>query len=229
MAGFRPRSTSTSIANTERHHMTRITILAILALVAFTSNAEARPRLKNGLHPECFISMPCIAPYASTPDQVRVARGRYIAREMGFGAAIEKPAPRVRKPRPVSSQIAPVSRVAVQTVPKPSISLEGVVPILADKVREIVSTCGSDIWSTVRYSFIRGTRILSQHASGAAVDIHGNPTCIYALLKGWPGGYSMDYARVAHVHISWGGREHGARFAHGGGRARHHRYASAVR
>lgn len=74
-------------------------LLAAMTLVALSSNAEARQRLKSGLHPECFISMPCIAPYASTPDQVRVARGRYIARQVGFGAAIEKPVKQVRKPR----------------------------------------------------------------------------------------------------------------------------------
>ncbi len=31
----------------------------------------------------------------------------------------------------------------------------------------------------------------------------GNPNCIYSMLHGWPGGYSVDYASVKHVHISY--------------------------
>ena len=74
---------------------------------------------------------------------------------------------------------------------------------------------------------------MSLHASGRAVDMKGNPSCIYAHLHGWPGGYSIDYGRVHHVHISLGGREDGLRFAHGGHRRhyahrRHHRYAMGV-
>jgi hypothetical protein len=63
---------------------------------------------------------------------------------------------------------------------------------------------------------VKGTRLISLHASGRAVDISGNPKCIYRALAGWPGGYSTDYARIRHVHISYapGGREWGARFAH---------------
>lgn len=70
---------------------------------------------------------------------------------------------------------------------------------------------------------------MSLHASGNAVDMQGNPTCIYAHLHGWPGGYSTDYSRVRHVHISYdaaGGREMGLRFAHGGGHKHRRRFAS---
>ena len=58
--------------------------------------------------------------------------------------------------------------------------------------------------------------------------MRGNPSCIYAHLKGWPGGYSTDYAAVQHVHISYnpGGQEWGLHFAHGGGHYRSTRYAS---
>jgi hypothetical protein len=105
--------------------------------------------------------------------------------------------------------------------------LKGVIAPLAAKAAEIVSTCGSRVVSAVRHTFIAGTRQISLHASGRAVDMVGNPGCMYALLKGWPGGYSTDYGRVRHVHISYkpGGREWGTRFVHGTRHARRHRMA----
>lgn len=106
-------------------------------------------------------------------------------------------------------------------------SLSGVVSPLASKARQIVSACGSRVISGVRHTRVRGTGRMSLHASGRAVDLAGNPRCIYAHLRGWPGGYSTDYGRVHHVHVSYGGREHGRRFVHGGGRhVRHRRYAA---
>jgi hypothetical protein len=110
-----------------------------------------------------------------------------------------------------------------------------IVSALAAKVREISSSCGSSVVSGVRHTHIANTRTMSLHASGQAVDMKGNPRCIYQHLSGWPGGYSTDYGRVQHVHISYsvGGHEWGLRFAHGGhhrrGYAQHHshrRYAS---
>jgi len=103
-----------------------------------------------------------------------------------------------------------------------SVSLNGVTPVLASKAREIASACGSSIISTVSG---RGHR--SNHPIGRAVDMKGNPSCIYAHLKSWPGGYSTDYGKVQHVHISYnpGGQEWGLRFAHGGGRPRATRFA----
>ena len=96
-----------------------------------------------------------------------------------------------------------------------SLSLNGVTPVLAAKARGIVSACGSTIISTIS---ARGHR--SNHPIGRAVDMRGNPSCIYAQLKGWPGGYSTDYGKVQHVHISYnpGGQEWGLHFAHGGTR-----------
>lgn len=185
--------------------MTRIAFL-VLALVALASNAEARQRHKSGLHPECNITMPCVTPYASTPEQSRVTRGRYIANQLGFGGPNIKRAVRDPKARPVVPVVHAVS---------------GIVAPLAAKVTEIQSACGSRVISAVRNTFVAGTRTMSLHASGQAVDMSGNPSCIYAMLRGWPGGYSTDYGRVAHVHISYGGREHGVRFVHGGGRTRH--------
>lgn len=99
--------------------MFRALLVAALALVCVASNAEARQRHKSGLHPECFISMPCIAPYASTPDQVRVARGRYVARQVGFGAAIEKPVRRARVSH-VDYRHVIRTKPAVKTVPIPA-------------------------------------------------------------------------------------------------------------
>lgn len=104
-------------------------ILAVAIVCAFATNAEARQRHKSGLHPECNVTMPCVAPSASTPDQVRVARGRYIARQMGFGAAIEKPVRKAATRKwatvaaPYVAPVAaggPVQRVAAQIVAHPS-------------------------------------------------------------------------------------------------------------
>lgn len=95
--------------------------------------------------------------------------------------------------------------------------LRGVSAALAAKAREIVSACGSRVISGVRHTRIAGTHRMSLHASGRAVDMQGNPACIYAALRGWPGGVSTDYGRAPggpHVHFSLGGREDGRRFAH---------------
>lgn len=120
--------------------------------------------------------------------------------------------------------------------PAKAASLRGVHPALAGNAREIARVCGATVVSGVRRTLIAGTRRLSLHASGRAVDLAGNPRCIYARLRGWPGGVTTDYGRVRHVHVSWGGNEHGRRFAHrhGGrrdvGRARlAHRSARRVR
>lgn len=111
-------------------------------------------------------------------------------------------------------------------------SLRGVVPGLASKVAQIQATCpGAHVISTVRHTRIAGTRRLSLHATGEAVDMRGNPSCIYAQLRDWPGGYSTDYARARHVHISLSssGREMGLRFAHGGGHRAHRHRRVAMR
>lgn len=101
--------------------------------------------------------------------------------------------------------------------------LAGVSAPLAAKAREIEAACGSVVISSLRHTRVAGTRRWSLHASGHAVDMQGNPRCIYAHLRGFSGGYSTDYWRVRHVHISLGGREDGLRFAHH--HARHIRYA----
>jgi hypothetical protein len=55
-----------------------------------------------------------------------------------------------------------------------------------DKLEEIIADCGSVVISTIS---ARGNR--SNHPIGRAFDLQGNPGCIYAHLKGWPGGYSL--------------------------------------
>jgi len=102
--------------------------------------------------------------------------------------------------------------------------LSGVSAPLAAKARQIVSACGSTVISGLRHTRVAGTGRMSLHASGRAVDLRGNPACIYGHLAGWPGGYSTDYGRVLHVHVSLGGREDGIRFAHHHVQ-RHARYA----
>lgn len=104
--------------------------------------------------------------------------------------------------------------------------LNGIVAPLAAKASEIEAACGSRVISGVRHTYVAGTHRISLHASGRAVDMQGNPSCIYAHLRNWPGGVSIDYARVNHVHFSYdpNGREWGARFAHGGGRTRYARH-----
>lgn len=143
---------------------------------------------------------------------------RHVAKRT-YRKAIRHPAkrPTIEQPRNIFTQYAATS--------KGSKSLTGVVAPLAAKAREIVSACGSIVISAVRNTFVRGTGRKSLHASGEAVDMQGNPSCIYARLRNWPGGYSIDYSRVRHVHISHGKREWGARFAHYGAR-RHTRYAA---
>lgn len=217
-------------------------VLAMAFLVALVSTADARHRRAATVtaHPLCNIIMPCEGVVASP-------RGLRIEQTMPFGAAVKTytprhsrvqrhervrtalyVAPRARHGRTLIASVNPTQTmqpaVSAGVTPRGK-SLDGVIPVLASKVQEIVSSCGSTVISAVRHTFIAGTRTISQHASGTAVDVQGNPSCIYSMLKGWPGGYSIDYGRVNHVHISYGGREHGARFAHGGGRHYSRRYA----
>ncbi len=104
----------------------------------------------------------------------------------------------------------------------------GIVAPLANKVSNIQRACpGTRVISALRRTYVRGTRRISLHASGKAVDVRGRYGCIYSQLKGWPGGYSIDASRVHHIHISydpWGRREWGFRFRHGGGGYRKPRY-----
>ena len=97
-------------------------------------------------------------------------------------------------------------------------SLAGLVAPLRAKAQQMQSTCGAKIISTRRHTYVRGSGRLSLHASGRAFDVRGNPNCLRSLLVNWQGGASTDYYAVKHYHISWGGNEHGLRFAHSGKR-----------
>lgn len=102
------------------------------------------------------------------------------------------------------------------------LSSAGLVGPLQSKLASIEAACpGTQAISTVRHTRIAGTRVMSLHAQGKAVDVRGPYGCIYGQLKDWSGGYSTDAGRMQHIHISYddaGGREMGLRFAHGGGR-----------
>lgn len=134
----------------------------------------------------------------------------------GMGSIVQplRPAARGR------NRSVPVDTQFAARVLRSESRLSGVYSPLAAKAQEIASSCGSRVVSGVRHTRVAGSRRWSLHASGHAVDMAGNPACIYAHLRGWPGGYSTDYGRVRHVHISLGGREDGVRFAHRGGRTR---------
>jgi hypothetical protein len=116
-------------------------------------------------------------------------------------------------------------------------ALSDLTPTLANKVSEIMSVCGAQLISGYRPGArVAGSGHPSLHSvyPSRAADVAGNPHCIYAHLQGWLGGYSIDYGRVRHVHISYSppgsgylaGREWHARFAHDGGghRLAHHRH-----
>lgn len=111
-----------------------------------------------------------------------------------------------------------------------SASLSDVTPILAAKAREIIGACDAKVISAYRPGArVRGYGTASLHARypAEAIDMTGDTSCIYPRLKGWAGGYSVDYAAVRHIHISMAHdrRERGSRFAHYGTR----RYASRRR
>lgn len=189
----------------------RFVRVGVVLCVSFTSlppaTAQARPRA-----PECNVSMRCDAPAGSVvaPSQggEEMRRSRY--------AALQPPERELREPFALAPATVPAERDGGASA---STSMAGVVPTLAAKVAQIQSACpGAHVISSVRHTRIRGTRRMSLHASGEAVDMRGNPSCVYAQLRDWPGGYSTDYGRVQHVHISLSasGREIGLRFAHGG-------------
>lgn len=210
-----------------------IRLFLSLTIFALSITAtEARQRTTYA-HPRCNIDWPC--------EGVTVhPRGERVVRAMGgFGTARKVYKPRVAKvdyKHVVRPKKKPLPMITVVRAPIEAVvrTVTGIVAPLAAKVSEIQTACGSRVVSAVRHTRVAGTRVMSLHASGQAVDMAGNPSCIYSALHGWAGGYSTDYSRVAHVHISWGGREHGVRFAHGGhrhvrryARHRHVRYAAA--
>jgi hypothetical protein len=67
-------------------------LVSALILLGLVSSSEARQRHPSGLHPMCNITMPCEIPatVAAVRETQRVARGRYVARQMGFGGVAPK-------------------------------------------------------------------------------------------------------------------------------------------
>ncbi|CAN5179043.1 hypothetical protein BH10PSE10_BH10PSE10_05640 [soil metagenome] len=180
------------------------TITAVAALCALSSLAEARVRAP-AVSPECNITMPCIG--VDNPVHARQRRQREPVQSF---AAIE---PTYRAER---------ARRAVEPAHASQGYSSGLVGPLQAKLASLQAACpGTHAISGIRHTRIAGTRRMSLHAQGKAVDVRGPYGCIYGQLKGWTGGYSTDAGRVQHVHISYddaGGREMGLRFAHGGGR-----------
>ena len=197
------------------------TITAVAALCALSSMAEARVR-GPAVSPECNVTMPCIGVDNPIHARQRARRGAEPAFSM-----IES-SPRLsrrqqralaRAERNASEPVAPRAAAAARASEGYSAGLVGP---LAAKLASIQAACpGTQAISGVRHTRIAGTRRMSLHAQGKAVDVRGPYGCIYAQLKDWSGGYSTDSGRVQHIHISYdvaGGREMGLRFAHGGGR-----------
>lgn len=99
--------------------------LTALCVVLFSSNVEARPRQKTGLHPECNVTMPCITPHTSTRDQVLTARGRYIARQVGFGGPVVRRAGRAPKARQEAAYRGPAVPAASYAIGQPARYISG--------------------------------------------------------------------------------------------------------
>lgn len=204
----------------------RFVPVCLLACVLLPSlplaTAEARPRAPV-LAPECNVSMVCDVLAGSI---VAPSRSDKALRDQRY-ANMQPSSRDLSEALAYAPATAPVERESRTTA---STSMASVVPALAAKVSQIQSACpGAHVISAVRHTRIRGSGRMSLHATGEAVDMRGNPSCVYAQLRDWPGGYSTDYGRAQHVHISLAanGREAGLRFTHGSGKShRHRRYAN---
>jgi hypothetical protein len=137
-------------------------VLAALCVVFFSVNAEARQRHKpTAMHPDCNRLWPCIAPYASTPEQVRVTRGKYIARQVGFGGpnvarkARSGGAKVARAPRQSGFTLAPQPRQSeTYGAPSPSLGYTIAKPLtfIAGQLR-----CAVNVGAALAERGIKGT------------------------------------------------------------------------
>jgi hypothetical protein len=190
----------------------RVCVLASVLPTLSLATAQARPRAPV-LAPDCNVTMVCEAPAGTSVAPSRSDRDARRAHRA-----------KMRESFAYASPTAPVEQESAS--PKGSTSMSGIVPALAAKVGQIQSACpGAHVISGLRHTRIRGSGRMSLHATGEAVDMRGNPSCVYAQLRDWSGGYSTDYGRVQHIHISLAanGREAGLRFSHGGGKSHRHR------
>lgn len=82
----------------------------LCASLLTVAHADARQRAA-GLHPDCNITMPCQAPMdaVTVKEAQRVARGKYVARQMGIGGVAPKPHRRAAKSIPVRSYGIPAT------------------------------------------------------------------------------------------------------------------------
>lgn len=193
------------------------TVTALAALCALSSLAEARVRTP-AVSSECNVTMPCIG-----VDNPVHARQRSRREATSAFTAMEPVLRMSRRERRAQRGFEPAARASIEQTPRVSEGYSaGLVGPLQAKLASIQSACpGTHAISGVRHTRIAGSRRMSLHAQGKAVDVRGPYGCIYGQLKGWSGGYSTDAGRVQHIHISYdngGGREMGLRFAHGGGR-----------
>lgn len=208
-------------------------VTAVAALCALSSMAEARVRTP-AVSPECNVTMPCIG--VTNPAHTRQRGQRRV--EPAF-SMMESSSPRLTRRQQRALERAqrnafepPAPRAVTSRTAAASEGYSaGLVGPLAAKLASIQAACpGTQAISGVRHTRIAGTRRMSLHAQGKAVDVRGPYGCIYAQLKSWSGGYSTDAGRVQHIHISYddaGGREMGLRFAHGGHRRHSWRTAYA--
>ena len=214
--------------------------IAVLTLGILT--AEARPRYNQ--HP-IFVDdwrqsdhryMP-INPY---PVSISIRMTRVKAKRVKTKHRAKPAKHRYYQPKRTNSGVAKKKRVPLP-VPRTiggyqnhiakSAKLSQVTPPLAAKAQQIVHACGAKVVSAYRPGArVRGSgrRSLHSYYPARAVDMQGNPACIYRHLRKWPGGKSTDYAAVRHVHISYDrrGREWGMAFTHYGKRARYARRGS---
>jgi hypothetical protein len=126
-------------------------VLAALCVVALSVNAESRPRHRVAAPtPACTDSVmrPCYAtPPADLKEARRIARGQYIADQLGYGGVADNPVPRAtrgRKARQVQSY----------GVPSPSFGYS-----IARPVRYIAGrlVCSINVNSALAERGIRGT------------------------------------------------------------------------
>ncbi len=217
-------------------------VAAAIAVLLLPPAASAAPRQARH-QPPGWVDVAATPAYPIAAQSYRRARAasrapsyRASAREQRLAArAAQVAAPvLVDKPQEYIKPSSPNEKLVTIQEYKRSVcksrrgstSLARVVEPLKSKAQEIVRECGAVIVSTD----CRGGAT-PNHRNGLAVDIRmpgsKSPACIYAHLRGWPGGVSTDYwsaPGVRHVHFSYSRKhEWGLRFAHSryGKRARY--------
>ena len=212
---------------------TRIILAAAAALCTITLTAPADARPRNAKAPQVIdvAAIPAYPFVEATRERRRASRAP--SRKRGTASmALHTPATDLSVPGPSQAALmgtseppkaAPATRTQDASAACPRIggstSLARIVEPLKAKAEEIIAVCGSRVLS----SDCRGG-VTPNHRNHRAVDLKGNPRCMYALLKDWPGGVSTDYGSApgtAHVHVSYcppgsckGAYEWGLRFAH---------------